>query len=67
MGTSVSPWYTAHKYVVLACAWSPDGTQLASTTGDDPDGLVIIWDVDSWEEVVRLEAGAYTRPLLGST
>jgi WD40 repeat protein len=59
MGPSVSPWrevarVEGHGGAVCWCAWSPDGTRLATTSGDM---TVRVW----------LVAGAHTRSLLSST
>ena len=58
-----------HTGDVLSCAWSPDGTQIASAS---EDATVRVWDVSTWREVAKLEghgdwAGAYTRPLSSSS
>jgi WD40 repeat protein len=44
--------------IAHSCAWSPDGTRLASASDDT---TVRVWDVATGREV-----GASTRPLLSS-
>jgi len=53
MWTSVRPWF--------ACAWSPDCTQIATASRDS---TARIWNVATQREVAKLEAGAYTHPLV---
>jgi WD40 repeat protein len=49
-----------HQAPIQAIAWSPDGSQLASSAGDnDPnnslDRAVHIWDMDTYEQLYVLE------------
>jgi WD40 repeat protein len=53
-----------HSYAVTSCAWSPDGSRLASTSGPsqaDDDARsqaecsVIVWEANTWGRVTTLE------------
>lgn len=46
---------TADSEDLLAVAWSPDGTRIA-TVGDD--GLAKVWDATSGEQLLRIKLGA---------
>ena len=56
MGTSVSPYKLAtldgHDSSVFACAWSPDGTRLATASRDR---TARVWDIFTRREVAKLE------------
>jgi len=51
-----------HTAGVTGCAWSPDGSKLASSSGDK---TVRVWDVGDAREVTKLEG--HTRGVLCCT
>jgi len=49
---------THYPSMLFCCAFSPDGKHLATA---DKTGRIVVWDVDSGKEVVRLDgSGMYT-------
>jgi WD40 repeat protein len=50
-----------HDDIVWVCAWSPDGTRLASASSDK---TVIVWNPNTGTKLATLEVGAYTRTLV---
>lgn len=44
-----------HRGMVVALAWSPDGTRLASGSWGHGSDQLLIWDVQSWQRIGALD------------
>src|SRR5262249_22692722 len=58
---SVPREVTLHGSEQPALAYSPSGDRLAVIT---PQGDIVVWAVESWEELARIKAGAVNATLL---